>query len=166
MSEQVSLDVLRGLRFLHGLATEDLEHIASVARLEDFSVGTLIFRQGHQVPRIYLMVEGSVGLEMRVAENLAKRVHVVGPGELLGWSPLLGAAPMTANARALTPVRVVALSASEVLALCHRNPRFGFSFMRQTAKALGERLDATREELLSICGHAFPAVPIKHEGAD
>jgi hypothetical protein len=73
---------------------------------------------------------------------------------------------MTAHARVLTPARLVALQAAEVLSLCHRNQRFGFSFMRQMAKALSERLDATRVELLNVCGNALPVVPIPHEGAD
>jgi CRP-like cAMP-binding protein len=166
MSEQVSVDVLRGLGFLKGLADEDLEHLAVVARVETFPADTLIFRQGQQLMRVFLVLEGEVGLEMRVAENLAKRVHVIGPGELLGWSPLLGPAPMTAHARALTQVRGIALQAAEVMALCHRNLRFGFTFMRQTARALAERLNATRVELLNIAGNALPIVPIPHEGAD
>jgi CRP-like cAMP-binding protein len=166
MSEQVPLDVLRGLRFLKGLAEEDLQHIAAVARVETFPADTLIFRQNQHLMRVFLVLEGAVGLEMPVAKNLAKRIHVLGPGELLGWSPLLGPAPMTAHARALTPVRVVALQAAEVMALCDRNPHFGFSFMRQTARALAERLNATRVELLNVAGDTLPVVPIPHEGAD
>jgi hypothetical protein len=69
MSQQVSLDVLRNLRFLKGLAEEDLEHIASVSQLEEFPAGKLIFRQGQQMTKVFLVVEGAIGLEMRVASR-------------------------------------------------------------------------------------------------
>ena len=76
---------------------------------------------------------GNVALEVRVTGGSEQRVNTVGPGDLLGWSPVLNQLPMTAGARALTPVRLIALDAAKVLALCQQDPRFGFTFMRRTA---------------------------------
>jgi CRP/FNR family transcriptional regulator, cyclic AMP receptor protein len=66
---------------------------------------------------------------------------------------------MTASARALTDVRVVALDARAVLDLCDQDPRFGFQFMRRTAAAIAARLSATRLQLLDVYGHELPAAP-------
>jgi CRP-like cAMP-binding protein len=159
-------ETLRGLKFLDGLSESDLKHIATVAQPEEYPPGALIFRQGERLTRVFLIVEGNVALLMRVADQQAKRVHTVGQGELLGWSPVLGPAPMTATARAMTPVRLIALETGQVLALCYQDPRFGFTFMRQAAKALAERLNATRVELLDVCGNVLPVVAISHEGSD
>jgi CRP-like cAMP-binding protein len=159
-------ETLRGLKFLDGMSEADLKHLATAARLEEYPPGTLIFRQGERLTRVFLVADGTVALQMRVGEQQAKRVHAVGPGDLLGWSPGLGPTPMTATARAMSAVRLIALEAGQVLALCYQDPRFGFTFMRQAAKALAERLNATRIELLEVCGNVLPVVAIPHEGSD
>ena len=77
-------------------------------------------------------------------------IQTIGPGELLGWSPVLGSPLMTATSRVLAPATLVALNAGQILAVCEHNPRFGMEFMRRTAQALAVRLNATRLHLLDV----------------
>ena len=111
-------------------------------------IGSTLFRDNESLDCIFLIVAGSVALEIPGPDQAVKRTYTVGPGELLGWSPLLSKLPMTATARPLTLTRVVALNAGKVLALCEQDPRFGYAFMRRTAQALARRLDATRAQLV------------------
>jgi CRP-like cAMP-binding protein len=106
---------------------------------------------------VFVVTAGTVALEVNGQDHRPRRFQTVGPGELLGWSPLLGPGPMTATARALTDVTVVALDAPAVLALCDRDPRFGFQFMRRTAAAIAARLAATRLQLLDVFRYELPA---------
>ena len=82
----------------------------------------------------------------------------VGPGELLGWSPLLEQTRLTASARTMTPVEAIELQGGQLLALCHHDPRFGYVFMRRAALALAKRLNATRMQLLDVFGADMPLV--------
>lgn len=166
MSEPEILDTLRGVRFLEGLGDAELRQIASVAHLVTFQPGAVIFREGVPMPNVFLVVEGSVGLEIPVPGQGGKRIHTIGGGELLGWSPLLDQQPMTATARALTATRLVAINAAQVLAMCHHDPKFGFTLMRRTAAALALRLNATRLQLLDVYRTELPPVLAVHEGAD
>jgi CRP-like cAMP-binding protein len=88
-------------------------------------------------------------------------VYTVGPGELLGWSPLLGAGPMTGTARAVTPAQVVVVNAGQVLAVCAHDPYFGMEFMRRTAGALAFRLNATRLQLLDVYRQEMSYAPLE-----
>ena len=148
MSESSLIETLRGIAFLEDAIDHDLQQIASVAQLEQYPVGTTLFRDNESLDCVFLVVVGSVGLEIPGPGEGVKRTYTVGPGELLGWSPLLNKAPMTATARAITLTRVAALNAERVLALCEQDARFGFAFMRRTAQALAKRLDATRSQLI------------------
>ncbi len=74
-------------------------------------------------------------------------VYVAGPGELLGWSPVLGGRGMTATARAAGRCRLAALDAERVRALCEKEPTFGLAFLRQLALVLSDRLSHTRRRL-------------------
>jgi CRP-like cAMP-binding protein len=148
MSESSLIETLRGIAFLDGATEPDLQRIAGVAQLEQYPIGSTLFRDNESLDCIFLIVAGSVALEIPGPDLAVKRTYTVGPGELLGWSPLLSKLPMTATARPLTLTRVVALNAGKVLALCEQDPRFGYAFMRRTAQALARRLDATRAQLV------------------
>jgi len=165
MSESTLQEVLRPLRFLEGISEDELRRIASVAQLAEYPAGRTLFREGEMLACIFLVVDGSVALELPVPGHGYKRIHTVGCGELLGWSPLLSQLPMTATARALAPTRLIALNAGQMLALCHHDPRFGFTFMRRTALALAKRLDATRLQLLDGYRHELPVVAGDNGGA-
>jgi CRP-like cAMP-binding protein len=158
MTEPSLVETLGSLRFLEGITAEELQQVASVARLETHSPGALLFREGQSLARIFLVAEGSVSLEICVAGQGCKRIQTIGQGELLGWSPILGQPVMTATARALTAVRLISLDATQILALCAHDPAFGFTFMQRTAGALAARLNATRLQLLDVFGAAMPTV--------
>jgi CRP-like cAMP-binding protein len=156
MSEPALLEVLRQTRFFNGAPDAELQQIASVARLECYPVGRVLFRAGERLPRSFLVVEGSVALELPVSGRGSRSIHTVGRGELVGWSPLLNQEPMTATARTLTTAQVIALDAAQVLALCHHDTQLGFALMRRVALALAQRLNATRLQLLDIYRYELP----------
>jgi CRP-like cAMP-binding protein len=166
MTEPTLLEVLHRIRFLDGIAVEDLRRIASVARLHSYQPGAVLFREGDCVTHVFLVAEGNVALEVGVPGCGPRRIHTVGTGELLGWSPVLDQGPMTATGRALVPTQVVAIDAFQVLALCHQDPDFGYAFMRRTARALAQRLNATRLQLLDVYRTEFPEVARTPEGAN
>jgi CRP-like cAMP-binding protein len=135
---------LRGIEFLENLGAEHLNRIAMMARLEEHLEGTILFQEGQPAPFIYFVLSGTVGLEVTEPDGEAVEVCTVGPGELLGWSPVLGGRAMTATARTQTRCRMAVLDVKQVLELCERQPQFGVAFLRQVALVLSERLHGTR----------------------
>ena len=151
------LEMLRGLRFLSGVGDEALKTIASVAELREVPADSVIFREGQSNSHIYLVVSGAVALEIRLTGREAKRIQTVGPGELLGWSPVLGQISMTATGRSVGPTRLIAVDGTQLATLCEHDPKFGYEFMKRTAMALATRLSATRLQLLDVYGQQLPA---------
>ena len=123
------------------------KQIALLATSKAFLPGSCIFQEGDHERYVYVVAEGEVTLEIKVPSIGVVRVHQVGPGDLLGWSPILGRGWMTATARALTPCRLIALDAEQVCSLVERDTRFGMEFFRSMASALADRLRATRLQL-------------------
>jgi CRP-like cAMP-binding protein len=155
----VLLETLEGLRFFHGLRPEYLAQIAAVAELRDVPRDGDVFREGERIAHVFVVASGRVSLLVRVPGHGPVRVHTLGEGELLGWSPLLGDGPMTAAARAAVGTRLVALHAPRLLALIEHDPRLGVELMRRVAAALAQRLEATRLQLLDVYHHELPDVP-------
>lgn len=150
---------LRGLHVLQEMPEELLRELASIARRESFPSGSVIFRQGDPAQTIFLVMEGSVSLEICAPGVGCRRILTIAPGELLGWSPVLEHEKLTATARALSATRTIALDGRQVLALCEHNPRFGYEFMKRAALALARRLNATRLQLLDIFGSQMARAP-------
>jgi CRP-like cAMP-binding protein len=159
MNETVTPEFLKALAFLAPATDDELRLLVPTARVEQRSAGTVLFREGEHTPSVFIVTAGTVALEVNGPDHRPRRFQTVGAGELLGWSPLLGGGPMTASARALTDVRVVALDSRAVLDLCDHDPRFGFQFMKRTAAALAARLSATRLQLLDVYKHELPSSP-------
>jgi CRP-like cAMP-binding protein len=159
----VLLEELEGCGCLRHFAPEHWPQVASMAQLQEHAAGACVFSEGHSPGHVYLVLEGEVALEVRVPDGVAVRAHRLGPGDLLGWSPVLGLGPMTATARALTRCRLAALDVAQVQALSEQDARFASEVLRATAKALAERLRALRQCLPDARRHEPHAVK---EGAD
>jgi CRP-like cAMP-binding protein len=149
--------LLCNLHFLDGAEQETCGMLAECAQVQDVAAGTIIFREGQQADAVFLVVSGEVALELASHDRGRLRFQTIGPGELLGWSPLLGQPRMTATARALTPVQVVRLEVRPILSLCEQQPRFGMELMRRVATALARRLAATRLHLLDVYRQELPS---------
>jgi CRP-like cAMP-binding protein len=161
----VLLDTLKSVRFLHDIANEHLRQIASVAELRDFPANAVVFREGQISLFLYLVVQGNVSLEINVPDRGRIRFETVGSGELLGWSPLLQAGPMTATARSLVPTQLIVLNAAQVKALCAHDTGFGYELVQRAAQALSQRLAATRLQLLDVYRDLLPVATDEGEPA-
>jgi CRP-like cAMP-binding protein len=149
---------LEDLRFLQDLTPAHLEQIGAIAELREVPAGAVVFREGTPCAFLYVVQNGLVQLELRVPGRGPVVLQTIGPGELLGWSPLLGQGPMTAGARAVVPCRLVAFHTPQLLALVEHDTRLGLELMRRAAAALAQRLEATRLHLLDVYRHELPAV--------
>jgi CRP-like cAMP-binding protein len=142
------LDKLDKLNFCKGLSIDYQRRLFALGDIKTYPVGERLFFEGQSCKDIYLLADGQVVLETALPGQEPMRLQIVGPGELLGWSPLLGLGPMTATARAITPCCVLALDAAKILALAEEDPKFVLELMRRVAITLARRLNATRLQLL------------------
>lgn len=130
----------------------DLQEIASAAAYRDVAEGAVIFREGDPAETTFLVVNGTVSLEICTPGIGCRRISTISNGELLGWSPVLDNEHLSATARAVTPVTLIEMPKEPVLALCDHSPRFGQLFMKAIAQTLARRLTAARMQLLDVYG--------------
>lgn len=152
MSTTELIDKLRRVRFLHDIGDQDLERLANISQVVEFPASQVIFREGEPLREFFLIVSGSVSLEVSAPGVGSKRIYTVTDGELLGISPVLEQTQLTATARTTSPTVAIQLNAGQVLTLCEQHPEFGFEFMRRAALAMALRLSATRLQLANVFG--------------
>jgi CRP/FNR family cyclic AMP-dependent transcriptional regulator len=163
MNNENLIETLQEIRFLHGVGQMHLKQIAGIAQMRDFKEGDIVFRQGDAAQHVYLVVHGTVSLEICAAATGCQQILTLGPGELLGWSSVLEQLSYTARARVLNTTRLVEINVAQLLGICDQDPQFGYKLMRQVATALAKRLSATRMQLLDVYGTSLPVVPNEAE---
>jgi len=154
----VPVQTLEKLTFFEGFPPEYLQPLVNMANVVQVEADEVIFHEAEKFSNIFIVIAGKAALEIEVASRGATRIQTVGPGKLLGWTPILTSGPMTATARAVEPCRLVAINALQVRQACAENPNFGMEFMRRTVLALSRRLSATRLHLADVYESELPVI--------
>ena len=151
MPESPVVATLRANPWFAALQPEHFDKLAAVAQETSWSAGQVIFREGDVHDRFYLILEGTVALEIYVPNRGRTTILTIGPNEVLGWSAVLpGTQQKTAGARASQPTRAVAFDAAGLRAACDEDHELGYYFYRRMTNVIAGRLTATRLQLLDM----------------
>lgn len=135
-------------RFLEGLSREQLERLSGIASRAQFGTGETIVGQKGFADRFYLIEKGLVSLDYELPRQRQVGIQTIGPGEVLGWSWLFPPYKWQFSATALERTTADVFRASDLRELFAADPKLAAAFLERIAKALTERLQATRHKLL------------------
>ncbi len=142
--------ILTGHPFLDGMSPEHLDRLAGLAEKAHFEAGKLIFQEGQHADSLYLILKGSVNLEVFNLDQDGLVILTVEDGEVLGWSWFVPPYRWRFDAKAVKPTDVLKFHVPELLQLCEEDTRFGYDFMKRMAAIVDQRLNAAKEHLLNV----------------
>lgn len=149
---QEFMEAAKGQELLKRFAPQHLEKLAGLAREVRFARDQIIFREGAHPGFFYLILEGSVVLEI-IATGRSVLLQTLHAGDALGWSSLVDAQEGAHfEARALGPVRALAFDGAQLRAACDSDPDFGYRMMKALLGLVTDRLDASRLQLVDMYG--------------
>jgi CRP/FNR family transcriptional regulator, cyclic AMP receptor protein len=131
------------------LAPDLFDQLRKISKEVEFEKDHIIFREDEDCDDFYLLLSGSVALEIGVRGGTIC-VQTLGPGDELGWSSMLMREAKQFQARAMGPVRALAFHGPELMEACMKNPAFGFGLMRRLLEVVSGRLHSTRMQLLEV----------------
>jgi CRP/FNR family transcriptional regulator, cyclic AMP receptor protein len=149
MTTETILEVLRQHPFAEELQSAHIDMLTGLAREVKFERDAIIFREGDECSKFYLIVHGQVALEIYTPGRVL-RIQTLGEGDELGWSSMLMRNSKHFLARALRTVHALEFDGAELLKACHENPSFGFAFMYRLLGVVSQRLQGTRVQLLDM----------------
>lgn len=155
MNQDAALAALHAHPWIHNFPWQHLETLANLAEEVHFEPGHTIFQQGQPSDSFYFINGGEVRLECEV-DGRQVTVETVHPGQEIGWSALMEGGERHFTAKAETDVYAVVLTGVRLREACERNPSFGFVLLKHLLFVAGERLDATRMELIQTILRATP----------
>ena len=138
--------------FFHGLDERYLKLVVGCASNVRFEAGQFIFHEGEQANHFYLIRHGIVALEVFAPNRGSLTIQTLDDGEILGWSWLIPPYQWRFDARAVESTRAIALDGKCLREKCEEDHDLGYELLKRFASILGQRLEATRIQLLDIYG--------------
>jgi len=137
-----------------GMREETRERILETALEESHAPGDFLFHQGDPAREFYVLTEGRVRISVGVQGLLA---HVASdPGDMIGWSSLVGNDTYTASAECLGPVKVSKIEKSQLDKILLADPVSGMTFFKHLAALIGFRLVDSYRATLAAQGVQEP----------
>ena len=123
---------------LHGMSRDFIEELMSASIEESHDQGSLIFREGERASHFYILLEGQINIRIGDGWHMVSTVYH--PGEIFGWSSLVGGEEYTATAECKKPTKLLKISAEKLQKLLEKDQANGFIFYKRLAGILGNRL--------------------------
>ena len=145
----VTTKILKEFELFAGLDDSRLEKIAEYCHERTLEKGALCFSQGNRATEFHLCRSGKIDIVVRIHEPWGTEVtvHTVKPGEVFGWSALVGPYLFTASAKCVGKVEEIYIKGADMLELFDKDPTAGYVIMRNVSAIMSSRLTESRERL-------------------
>ncbi|HEU5163666.1 MAG TPA: cyclic nucleotide-binding domain-containing protein, partial [Thermoanaerobaculia bacterium] len=135
---------------LPSLSADSRRELLYDAERRTLSSGEILFEAGDQATNLYILEHGEIALEVAIPGPEKRELMRLAPGQVFGWSAILGRHLETATARAVAPSEVIVIEARSLLASIESNNRLGVDLYRTLAGVIASRLFATRVQMLEL----------------
>lgn len=136
--------------FFLGLPSRYIELMVGCAKNVRFLSGETILREGDPADWFYLIREGKVAVQTTVPGRSPVTLQTLGEGEILGWSWLVPPYFWRFDARAVEPVRAIALDGACLRRKCAQDHDLGYELLSRISQVMARRLHATRLQALEV----------------
>lgn len=139
---------------LEGLDPLEAATVRGVLLRESHAAGTAVFREGEPGDRLYVLTQGEVSIDLKVAgkngdkaPSRAQRLAAFGPGMVFGEMALIEGKPRSADAVVNLDAITHVLTAEAFARLRHDHPDIAIKLIGNITRLLAARLRATSEQL-------------------
>jgi CRP-like cAMP-binding protein len=142
----------RKFPIFEGLSPSKIEWLASQFELRVIPANRTIFQQGDPATHLYLLSSGKVIIRYKPYDGPPLTVATIQPGEVFGWSAVLGRHIYTSAAITLEDSRLYRIEASRLQSVCDECPDTGAMLYQRLAKVASEHKKHlhTEGELLRV----------------
>jgi CRP-like cAMP-binding protein len=130
---RVHMDVIQALPLFAGLDSETLQDILKYARIASYSRGAMVFMQGEQASRFYMVLEGCVKLYKGNADGQESVLHVMKAGDALLETVIFNNTPIPVNAQAVDNVKLLSIPASLIREKLQNNRELAINMLATVA---------------------------------
>jgi CRP-like cAMP-binding protein len=136
--------------FFQGMDEGLLQVLAGCACNVRFEGGDIVFREGEEADKCYLIRSGKVALQLFADRHGPLTILTLDEGDILGWSWLSSPYRWKFTARALEVTRAFYLDGRCLREKSERDNHLGYELLKRFVHVIEDRLQATRVQLLDV----------------
>jgi CRP-like cAMP-binding protein len=121
-----------------GLDEGFVKEFMDLGEKETYKTGHILFREGDRAGYFYVLLEG--GVKITIGETGHTVYSVDQPGEVFGWSSLVGRDDYSASAECREKTRLLRIDVGTLNNVLEKNAVTGMHFFKRLAGVLGNRL--------------------------
>ncbi len=144
------LDVLKKCSFTCELNDEQLKKLTGMCVEGIFEVGEYLGKQGRILEKIYVIVDGLVGIYLELGPMYKRQLQAASNCELVCWEAMVPPYRSTSTGTAIERTKVLAFDAKELLNLCFTYPEMGCKLGRGLASVVQSRLQSAYTQLMGV----------------
>lgn len=134
-----------------GLTDEELDKVAALGRMEVYEKGAPLFVEGAAAENFFIVELGRVALNIGIYSgagvNKEVTVETIKNGQSCGFSAVKGAPVYALSAKAVEPVRVIAIDGKRLYDVLKENPVMGYRVMSRMVASLSATLRNVRSTI-------------------
>ncbi|MGB5749580.1 MAG: cyclic nucleotide-binding domain-containing protein [Desulfobacterales bacterium] len=132
------------------LGKEFVSEIMNTAETESHQTGDMLFHEGDPATGLFILLKGSIKLRLG---QTGRAVYLVShPGEVFGWSSLVGRSSYSASAECITPTKLLRLDKNRLQKIIQKDAASSATLFQNLAAILGNRLIRSYELNISATG--------------
>ncbi len=134
---KIPLETLQTIRLFNGLSPDELHHIATRLGKCLFLPGTVILAKDAPVEELYVILAGTVRVELQDGSGQTLNLTELGAGDVIGERAILTDEPRTATIRAISTVQAGRFSRRDFEELLHETPQLYANLCSILSRQLG-----------------------------
>jgi len=148
LSKDELIQYLESHNVFTGLDAAQLGILADHAEEKSVVAGDLLFKQEEVADHFYIVLDGSIEVEVPSIMGPALVVQTLGADDILGWSWLIPPYKWTFEAKAHKDSKVLVFDGKALLQYCEAHNDFGYALMKRFTALMSERLHAARLKMM------------------
>jgi CRP-like cAMP-binding protein len=142
----VTAEWLKKTGLFGSLEEPHLNIILSHSSVESFPQGKKIFDQGDEAYRLYILIEGTIGLTVKTGEKIDLMTSTIDKeGAVFGMPALLEPFRYNVTAMCMKPSKVLIIEADHIRRHLEQDAKMGMEVMKRLASIYFNRLNEMRE---------------------
>jgi CRP/FNR family cyclic AMP-dependent transcriptional regulator len=134
-------EILKTVELFIGLDDQQLERLMEISHEKRFKVGELVFAQGDDGDKLYIIREGQISIQVNREGEASQAQLYLGQGQIFGEMALLDYGKRSASACCtLDKTLIQVIDRQDFTALCDRDKALGYIVMRNLAIDLSFKL--------------------------
>jgi CRP-like cAMP-binding protein len=118
------------------LSSDELARLAAAAQTHELQRNDLLFAEGDEPDRLYVVVSGRVAIANRSIDGRESMISLMERGDLFGEMPLFDGLGRSAEARALEPSEVLSIPYEPLQEIYEKRPSLLWSVVKLLANRL------------------------------